>query len=232
MINPRITALLDSVRDFYNSHATSFATTRNKFWRDGEYIAQLLPQQGRILDVGCGNGRLTTFLSLDVDYTGVDNAENIIKIAQKQYANDNRTFAVGSMMELPFADNSFDCVIACASLHHVPGYAAQLQSLQEMHRVLQADGFLVCTVWNLRHPHYRELYKFTEEDFEKNGGDMEVPYKADGAITHRFVHAFTEEELETLLVDAGFTTFSIQGIHEGVVGDTSSGSNFLVLAQY
>jgi len=231
MITPRITALLDSVRDFYNSHATSFTTTRNKFWRDGEYIAQFLPQQGKILDVGCGNGRLTTFLSSSAFYTGVDNAENIIEIAQKQYGNEHRTFVVGSMMSLPFTDNSFDCVVACASLHHIPGYRAQLQSLIEMRRVLQTNGILIFTVWNLRHPHYRTLYSFTDDDFEKNDGDMEVPYKADRSITYRFVHAFTEEELETLLIDAGFSTFSIQGIHEGVVGDIAQGSNFLVFAQ-
>ena len=231
MNTSRIQALFDSVRDFYNTRADSFAITRNKFWRDGEYIAQLLPQQGSILDVGCGNGRLTTFISPEVVYTGVDNAENIIKIAQKQYGSATRQFAVSSMTELPFSDNSFDCVVACASLHHVPGYTLQFQALQEMRRVIKAEGLLVITVWNLRHPHYRTLYNFTDEDFEKNGGDMEVPYKADGTLSHRFVHAFTEEELETLLVDAGFSTFSIQGIHEGVVGEISTGSNFLILAQ-
>lgn len=231
METSRIQTLLDSVRDFYNHHAASFAITRNKFWRDGEYIAHLLPKQGSILDVGCGNGRLTTFVSDEVRYTGVDNAENIIKIAQKQYGSATRDFVVASMTKLPFGDNSFDCVVACASLHHIPGYDAQLQSLQEMRRVLKTDGFLVFTVWNLRHPHYRALYHFTDEDFEKQNGDMQVPYKAEGNIVHRFVHAFTEDEVETLLVDAGFTTFSIQGIHEGIVGDTSMGSNFLILAQ-
>lgn len=231
MDTSRIQSIMNSVRDFYNSHATSFAVTRNKFWRDGEYIARLLPQQGAILDVGCGNGRLTTFISNEVVYTGVDNAENIIKIAQEQYGSATRHFAVSSMESLTFPDNSFDCVVACASLHHVAGYSLQLQALREMRRVLREGGFLVMTVWNLRHPHYRELYNFTDDDFEKNGGNMEVPYKADGELSHRFVHAFTEEELETLLVDAGFSTFSIQGIHEGVVGEVSTGSNFLILAQ-
>lgn len=231
MDTSRIQSIMNSVRDFYNNHATSFAVTRNKFWRDGEYIAQLLPQKGAILDVGCGNGRLTTFISNEVVYTGVDNAENIIKIAQEQYGSVTRQFAVSSMEALSFPDKSFDCVVACASLHHVAGYSLQLQALREMRRVLREGGFLVMTVWNLRHPHYRELYKFTDADFEKNGGDMEVPYKADGGLSHRFVHAFTEEELETLLVDAGFSTFSIQGIHEGVVGEIATGSNFLILAQ-
>ena len=46
------------------------------------------------------------------------------------------------MRQLPFADASFDCVVACAVLYHVPNPE---KAISEAARVLDAEGLLVAT---------------------------------------------------------------------------------------
>ena len=51
----------------------------------------------------------------------------------------NLTFQAASIYQLPFADRSFDAAFTCAVLQHL---AAPLAALQEIRRVLKADGVI------------------------------------------------------------------------------------------
>jgi len=71
------------------------------------------------LDIGCGNGRFCpTVINVGADYTGIDIAENLIKIAKKNYPAGK--FAIAAANNLPFPDQTFDTVISIAVLHHLP----------------------------------------------------------------------------------------------------------------
>ena len=97
---------------------------------------QKLPS-GKILDVGCGNGNLFTYLPDDrYELFGVDFSNNMIAEAENR-CGDTATFMVADAEKLPFDDDSFDMIICNASFHH---YIHPTAVLMEMNRVLKDDG--------------------------------------------------------------------------------------------
>lgn len=77
-----------------------------------DHVSGLIPENARVLDVGCGNGRLDQLLverRPDLHIEGIDTlirAETCIPVS----AFDGKT--------LPFSDDSFDVVILIDVLHH------------------------------------------------------------------------------------------------------------------
>ena len=94
-------------------------------------------QGGKILDVGCGNGNLFTYLP-DGKYGlfGVDFSENMIEEAKKK-CGQKATFSVADAENLPFDNDAFDIIVCNASFHH---YIHPDTVLKEMHRVLKDGG--------------------------------------------------------------------------------------------
>ena len=82
----------------------------------GSYIR---PEPGlQVLDVGCGPGRLATWIP-QVDYTGIDLSEAYIDSAKQTYGHLGRFF-VGKADDIPADDlGTFDVVIAKGLLHHL-----------------------------------------------------------------------------------------------------------------
>ena len=88
-----------------------------------------------ILEVGCGDGRLTAFLAQKADkVTAIDPEENQIKTAKA--AVQGVDFQIGYGEALAFPDESFDLVFFSYSLHHQDCSTA----LSEARRVLKAKG--------------------------------------------------------------------------------------------
>jgi SAM-dependent methyltransferase len=96
---------------------------------------------GRVLDVGCGPGRLDVRLgemAPSLDVTGVDIDPAMVSRAAV-HATDAGVlgrvlFEVGSAGDLPFPEGRFDLVISTLSLHHWPD---PVRGLAEIHRVLK-----------------------------------------------------------------------------------------------
>ena len=82
-----------------------------------------------MLDVGCGNGFLAFSLAKHFSIVvGLDFSEKMLQVN----TCDNKL--QGSSTDLPFADNSFNVVVASHLLHHLVE-KDRLMSLQEMMRV-------------------------------------------------------------------------------------------------
>lgn len=103
----------------------------------------------KVLDMGCGDGLLTYFLArAGADVTGVDNDEQGIMYARESIAlmdknkNLKYTFVNASVYELPLQSDSFDVVVSCEVIEHVP---EPVRMVAEAHRVLKKGGMLVVT---------------------------------------------------------------------------------------
>jgi len=94
-----------------------------------------------LLDVGCGTGRwLRRCGQRGLSAVGVDQSLAMLHLA-RQRATLSPLFA-GEIQNLPFLDESFDCVSAVTVVQHIPP-ERQEQALGEMVRVLRPDGYLI-----------------------------------------------------------------------------------------
>jgi ubiquinone/menaquinone biosynthesis C-methylase UbiE len=96
----------------------------------------------RVLEVGCGRGGFANWLARQkpgFEITALDFSSSAIEIAKEAAAvqNSKVTFVVGDAEALPFADGSFDLVISCECMEHVPHPP---KMAQELARVLKPGG--------------------------------------------------------------------------------------------
>ena len=89
-------------------------------------LSALLPDRGRILDVGCGDGLLASLLQQDKPNTSITGIDVMVRPATHIPVElfDGRS--------IPFADASFDAVILVDVLHHTD---APMSLLREAARV-------------------------------------------------------------------------------------------------
>ncbi|WP_205843700.1 class I SAM-dependent methyltransferase [Nakamurella deserti] len=100
--------------------------------------------RGRVLDAGCGPGRLTRHLAdLGVDAVGVDLSPEMVRIARERHPDLD--VSVGDLDALPAADGSLAGVLAWYSVIHTRP-AALPGVLAELLRVLRPGGWLLIAV--------------------------------------------------------------------------------------
>lgn len=94
-----------------------------------------------ILDLGCGTGILFDILRRAVgkngSVTGVDFSYEMAQKAHRNFPFPNVNVVDADAIALPFADSSFDMVVAFASFPH---FSNQQCALDEAHRVLKANS--------------------------------------------------------------------------------------------
>ncbi len=109
----------------------------------------------KVLDVGCGSGRLTIAAQNWVGSTGeaqgIDPAPEMIAVARQNAARARLAakFEVGLVEAIPFPDATFDVVLSRLVMHHLPGDLKQ-RGLAEMRRVLKPGG--LCLVVDFEPP--------------------------------------------------------------------------------
>lgn len=98
------------------------------------FVAEM-PAGGKVIDVGCGPGRITSYLrghGLDID--GLDLSPRMIQVAERVCPGVR--FSVGSMTDLPSGSGSLDGLVAWYSIIHVPPPHLP-EVLDEFNRVLR-----------------------------------------------------------------------------------------------
>jgi ubiquinone/menaquinone biosynthesis C-methylase UbiE len=92
-----------------------------------------------ILDAGCGGGATMESLRRYGSVRGMEISEEAVEYNRQR----DREVSLGSIEQMPFADSSFDLVLALDIIEHVPD---DLQALRELYRILRPGGSLLVTV--------------------------------------------------------------------------------------
>lgn len=99
----------------------------------------------RILDVGCGDGKITTEISsylINGSILGIDSSEEMIKLAKKTFPRDEYPkldFKIMDFRDVDF-ETEFDIVFSNAALHWVKD---QLPILKGIQKSLKPGGYLL-----------------------------------------------------------------------------------------
>lgn len=166
--------------DYWN---TRFEAEQQYDWfKDYSHFKHLLTPHiqpsNSILVLGCGNSSLTQELYEDgyKDLTSIDLSPVVIKNMQATAAAVSQCdikWQVADMLDLPFADHTFDVVIEKGTMdvlfvdNDQPFDARAevkkrvFQMLHETHRVLKSDGLFVSVTF--AQPHFRKPFLLSQE---------------------------------------------------------------------
>ncbi|RIV40097.1 class I SAM-dependent methyltransferase [Micromonospora radicis] len=106
-------------------------------------FAEAIPpgEDARVLDAGCGTGRMSRYLAdRGCRVQGVDLSPGMVAMARRD--NPDLAFAVGSLTELPYPNDRFAGVLLWYSIIHTPP-AGQSRIFAEAARVLRPGGHLL-----------------------------------------------------------------------------------------
>lgn len=211
--------IVRQVRESYRVIGEDFSKTRYAMWPEIEkWEKKYLRPRARVLDAGCGNGRLVKSLArlaMPIEYVGFDSNQEFLAAMREKfgiyYKDVSLTWQEGELFEFPFEDTSFDTIFAVACLHHIPSHELRARTVREMNRVLRPGGIMVMTNWYLWTPAAFRKYRLAAQmipHFLKgyDKGDFFVPWKnAQGEeVARRYYHSFTTRELSLLLYRNGF----------------------------
>jgi len=166
----------------------------------------------RLLDVACGPGRCAAAAAARGGAPlGSDAAVGMVAAARARYPEIE--FRQGDAERLPFADASFDAVVAGFVVNHLP---CPERALVEFARVLRPDGRVAVTVWD--RPERMRLLGVLAEAIERTEGVGDPGLPSGGPDTFRFAD---EAAFAALLSGAGLEGLDVRSIgFEETVADT------------
>lgn len=179
----------------YDDRAHDSRIPLQRYWQRARFrhVTDLVADSGPVLDVGCGSSRIIG--ALPVGSVAVDMLMRKLRYARKF----NRPLVHASAFQLPFAAESFSCVLCSQVIEHVP---KESPILAELCRVLAPGGRLV-----LGTPDYdRWEWVVTEKLY-----GMAAP----GGYADEHIAHYTRDELVCLFQGMGYVLEATRYILRG-----------------
>ena len=171
-----------------------------QWWEVFDLLVAEAELHGRVLDVGCGTGRLVgALIERGADASGVDPSPAMLAVARRKLPN--ATFLEGRAERLPFAADSFDRVVFSLVVHLVDRSAA----FAEAHRVLASGGRLAVVTFDRAH---------------FGGYYLQEYFPSIQALDERRFPA--RATLEQEIADAGFDRTRVVPLHQHAAVDRES----------
>ena len=139
----------DSVSKFYKENAKNFSKTRVFPWPSTREFLDNLPENFKVLDIGCGNGR-NLFFRNDLDMVGIELSKELYERAK---INCPKARIINSdINELDnIKDEKFDLIICTAVLEHLE-YPEK--TVSNIYSLLSENGI---TVWTVPDPFWEKI---------------------------------------------------------------------------
>ncbi len=163
-----------------------------------------LPQNGLILEAGCGSGKFSlAFASVGHRVVALDFVAEVLKGVRAaeqalagKWPGQLWGYCQGSLQSLPYADSVFDLVVNEGVIEHWLEETARLEVIAEMIRVTRPSGVVAIIVPNGTHP----LIRFWEERL--------VGFRTAPPMTH-----YSAKQLEAELSRSGLQEVYTDGIY-------------------
>ncbi len=99
-----------------------------------------------MLDIGCGTGRWTKFLTQKAGFIEAVDPSNAIFAADKLLGNtENVRLTKASIDTLPFNDETFDFAMSIGVLHHIPDTQ---KAMQDCVKKVKRGGYFYCYLYH------------------------------------------------------------------------------------
>ena len=213
------------------------ATRKHSFVEQSvQWISYILPpdKYPKLLDIGCGPGIYAEkFHQKAYNVTGIDFSQRSINYAISSSENKKLDieYLYKNYLELDY-ESSFDIITLIYCDFAVLSDDNRMLLLKKVYRALKPDGRFIFDVFTPKH--YDDRPEVTSWQYSENGFFSDKPHICLSSF-HRFdkdatfldqhiiltentvenynlwEHAFTEEELKTILSEAGFLQFELYG---------------------
>jgi ubiquinone/menaquinone biosynthesis C-methylase UbiE len=184
------------------------------------------PDGKRMLDIGCGIGRMTrAFAEIFGEAHGVDFSTNLIKVAREIHKDKpNLHFQVNNGIDLSVYDTDFfDFCFSYVVMHHIANFKVIANYVREIDRVLKPEGLLMFQVntskwiskaFGLLPMHYRVrnlLYKIGLLDAYARM-KIKDPVKASIVSRAERIYYTSPKKLDDVLKDTSLEITGITGL--------------------
>jgi demethylmenaquinone methyltransferase/2-methoxy-6-polyprenyl-1,4-benzoquinol methylase len=196
-------------------------------WRRKAARECMARQPCKVLDLCCGTGDLainiTQLAGDEVALIGIDYSQPMLEIATRKAASKSRDipFIHGDVASLPFPDGHFDCIGMSFAFRNLT-YKNPLTEryLAEIWRVLADSGrFVIVETSQPKSRLIRKVFHLYLRLFVSNAGSWISGNKsAYHYLAESATRFFTPEEVEGLLLSAGFSHFSYRPLLLGAAG--------------
>ena len=128
----------DGISSKYEINHSKYITITNK-----EHLTKInfLCKKGKILEIGCGSGRILSEIKETDLAIGLDISTNMLKIARSK----NCVVVQANSTLLPFKNNGFDLVYSFKVLSHIPDIQ---KTINEIIRVVKPGGYILLEFYN------------------------------------------------------------------------------------
>ena len=222
-----VQSIVDINRQFYQKFGDAFAATRRRVQPGVRGLLNRLPIHGHWLDLGCGSAALAlTWLKSGRtgSYTGLDFSEILLAEAIRS----TQSAGLAPDLEIVFqqadlssqdwrkelARQTYDGILCFAVMHHIPDFQNRLTLVQQVRDMLLPGGTFVHSNWQFQNsPRLVARIQpwsrvgIDESDLEEGDTLLDWRYQLPGqpeATGYRYVHKFTEEELQRMASQSGF----------------------------
>lgn len=203
---------------FYSQFSADFSDTRSSGRLNLQPFRNYLANRIRLLDAGCGNGRLAAALDhagFSLDYTGIDATAELVAIARQKSIDFKNVRAEFRVLDLTTRNCSeslrdaspFDLIVSLAVLHHIPSFELRAQVLRELRALVKPGGILVMSNWQFLNEERLQskivpwaVLEIRDEKLEQ--GDYLLNWKR-GGMGYRYVHWVNENEIVELAKTSG-----------------------------
>ena len=177
------------VKNVYEKIAQRFNHSRAYKWNWIETFLQKLNKNSLVYDIGCGSGRNMMYEGLN--FIGIDNCQNFIKICQTK----NLNVINANSINIPLENNSADAIICIAMFHQLSNNENRINTLLEMKRLIKPSCKILLSVWSINQP------PKTKRIFKRYGNNI-VDWNNYGTIYERFYYIFKIDEIKKLFKTA------------------------------